>query len=90
MTSNHQADIGVGIIGCGYWGPNLIRNFNRHPRCRVERVADMRRSPASVAGTVTAAGQPYFKPGYQNVGTNTCYPLPFAERDNNPNMKKGS
>lgn len=55
-----------------------------------KRVADMRRSPASVAGTVTAAGQPYFKPGYQNVGTNTCYPLPFAERDNNPNMKKGS
>lgn len=46
MTSTHQADIGVGIIGCGYWGPNLIRNFNRHPRCRVERVADMRRERA--------------------------------------------
>lgn len=46
MTSNQHSDIGVGIIGCGYWGPNLIRNFNRHPRCRVERVADMRRDRA--------------------------------------------
>ncbi|WP_396205431.1 RagB/SusD family nutrient uptake outer membrane protein [Gemmatimonas sp.] len=51
-----------------------------------KRVADMRRSPASVTGTVTAAGAPYFKPGYGNTGTNTCYPIPRAERDNNPNM----
>ena len=20
--------INIGVIGCGYWGPNLIRNFN--------------------------------------------------------------
>ena len=20
--------IGVGVLGCGYWGPNLIRNFS--------------------------------------------------------------
>jgi hypothetical protein len=52
-----------------------------------KRVADMRRSPASVAGTITAAGQPYFKPGYGNVGNNTCYPIPFAERDNNDNLR---
>lgn len=50
------------------------------------RVADMRRAPESVV-TITKAGQPYFKPGYGNVGTNTCYPLPRAERDNNPNMQ---
>ena len=46
MHTSQQADIGVGIIGCGYWGPNLIRNFDRHPRCRVERVADTRRERA--------------------------------------------
>ena len=46
MHTNEHADIGVGIIGCGYWGPNLIRNFDRHPRCRVERVADTRRERA--------------------------------------------
>jgi predicted dehydrogenase len=46
MISTQPSDIGVGIIGCGYWGPNLIRNFDRHPRCRVERVADTRRERA--------------------------------------------
>ncbi|NCW45284.1 MAG: RagB/SusD family nutrient uptake outer membrane protein, partial [Gemmatimonadaceae bacterium] len=51
-----------------------------------KRVADFRRSPASVAGTITPAGAPYFKPGYGNTGTDTCYPIPRAERDNNPNM----
>ncbi len=25
----------VGVIGCGYWGPNLIRNFNGLPDCEV-------------------------------------------------------
>jgi predicted dehydrogenase len=33
---------GVGVIGCGYWGPNLIRNFARHPQCRVLGVCDSR------------------------------------------------
>lgn len=55
-----------------------------------KRVGDFRRSPTSVAPTITAAGQPYFKPGYGNTGTNTCYPIPRAERDNNPNMSGGS
>lgn len=50
------------------------------------RLGDYRRSPASVK-SMTAANGVYFKPGYANVGTNTCYPLPRAERDNNPNMK---
>ncbi|QJR34464.1 hypothetical protein [Gemmatimonas groenlandica] len=51
-----------------------------------KRLADFRRSAASVGTTVTATGQPYFKPGYGNTGSQTCYPLPRAERDNNPNM----
>jgi predicted dehydrogenase len=32
----------VGVIGCGYWGPNLVRNFAHHPRSRVHAVCDMR------------------------------------------------
>jgi hypothetical protein len=51
-----------------------------------KRVADFRRAPANVV-SITPAGQPYFKPGYGNVGTATCYPIPRVERDNNPNMK---
>lgn len=31
----------VGVIGCGYWGPNLIRNYSQLNRSRVLRVADL-------------------------------------------------
>jgi len=34
--------IRVGVIGCGYWGPNLVRNFARHPSSQVEAVCDTR------------------------------------------------
>jgi predicted dehydrogenase len=32
--------IGVGVIGYGYWGPNLVRNFMSHPQTRVLSVCD--------------------------------------------------
>ena len=31
----------IGIIGCGYWGPNLIRNFVEIPNSDVVAVADL-------------------------------------------------
>jgi len=31
----------VGVIGAGYWGPNLIRNFNEAPGADVVAVADL-------------------------------------------------
>src|SRR5437867_12315329 len=34
--------IGIGIIGYGYWGPNLVRNFSEVPGSRVVAVSDMR------------------------------------------------
>src|SRR5262245_4186537 len=34
--------IKVGVIGCGYWGPNLIRNFTKVQGCRVVAIADQR------------------------------------------------
>jgi predicted dehydrogenase len=27
-------------VGCGYWGPNLLRNFSSLPKCRVKYVVD--------------------------------------------------
>ena len=33
--------INVGIIGYGYWGPNLVRNFAETPGARVAAVADL-------------------------------------------------
>jgi len=34
--------IKVGVIGCGYWGPNLIRNFVEIPQSEVVIVADLK------------------------------------------------
>jgi len=31
-----------GVVGCGYWGPNLIRNLNSLPDCEVKYVCDTR------------------------------------------------
>src|SRR5438093_10676000 len=30
----------VAQLGCGYWGPNLLRNFSALPDCEVKYVAD--------------------------------------------------
>ena len=42
--------IRVGVIGCGYWGPNLIRNFDRNPQSAVQVVCDMRYERAMRVG----------------------------------------
>lgn len=33
--------IKIGVIGCGYWGPNLIRNFNNTSGCSMQICCDM-------------------------------------------------
>jgi predicted dehydrogenase len=33
--------INVAVVGCGYWGPNLIRNFISLPDCKVKTVCDL-------------------------------------------------
>jgi predicted dehydrogenase len=32
--------IRVGVIGYGYWGPNIVRNFHRVPGCKVQIACD--------------------------------------------------
>jgi predicted dehydrogenase len=39
--------IGIGLIGYGYWGPNLARCFSETPDCRLVAIAEM--SPAAQA-----------------------------------------
>ena len=34
-------ELKVGIIGAGYWGPNLVRNFSEAPGADVVAVADL-------------------------------------------------
>jgi predicted dehydrogenase len=35
-----ESKITVGVAGCGYWGPNLIRNFRSLRECRVKAICD--------------------------------------------------
>jgi len=33
--------INVGVVGCGYWGPNLLRNFRSLPECSLKTMCDI-------------------------------------------------
>ncbi|HEV2327255.1 MAG TPA: Gfo/Idh/MocA family oxidoreductase [Verrucomicrobiae bacterium] len=33
--------IKVGVVGCGYWGPNLVRNFRALPDCNLKMMSDL-------------------------------------------------
>jgi predicted dehydrogenase len=37
-----MTDITIGVIGYGYWGPNIVRNFFSIDHCRIKSVADER------------------------------------------------
>ena len=40
-TETLSKPIRVGVVGCGYWGPNLIRNFRALPDCQLKCVCDL-------------------------------------------------
>jgi predicted dehydrogenase len=37
----NRTKVTVAQIGCGYWGPNLLRNFSTQPDCHVKWVAEL-------------------------------------------------
>ncbi len=39
-----MTSVAIGLIGCGYWGPNLLRNLVANHRCRLKWVADRDRA----------------------------------------------
>ena len=51
MTMNHQNPVGIGVIGCGHWGPNHIRVFAERERSQVIIAADS--NPARLASIQT-------------------------------------
>jgi predicted dehydrogenase len=44
LPRTDRAELQIGIIGCGYWGPNHVRNFSSTPGCKVAAVADLESS----------------------------------------------
>ena len=68
----------IGAIGCGYWGPNLIRNFIEIPATRVVGVADLDggrlahvRERYPQIGTLTADYRDLFRLGLDGVVVST-------------------
>lgn len=51
-----------------------------------KRLADFRRQPVAASRFVPVTGTAYWRPNLGTIGAQTCYPLPFAEKDNNPNI----
>src|SRR5512147_400159 len=46
FTTEEEHMINIGIIGYGYWGPNIVRNFSTIEGARVRSVCDS--SPTSL------------------------------------------
>ena len=42
MIDKDVRNIAVGVVGCGYWGPKLIRNFQSIPGAHLQIIADLR------------------------------------------------
>ena len=54
--------IGIGVIGYGYWGPNLVRNFAGHPSARLVGVSDLDSEKLAASRRL-----------YPGVATTSCY-----------------
>ena len=54
--------LNVAVVGCGYWGPNLIRNFRSLPDCRVKAICDLDRERLG-----------YLEQTYPGIETTTDY-----------------
>ena len=68
----------LGVIGCGYWGPNIVRNFSSAEDARVVAVADLRperldaiRSRAPLARLTTEAAELIGDPEIEAVAITT-------------------
>lgn len=40
--NSKNGEVRIGLIGCGYWGPNLVRNFNETQGARMAICCDIR------------------------------------------------
>ena len=41
MSTRTNGPLGIAVIGAGYWGPNLVRNFGASPDWNLELVCDL-------------------------------------------------
>ena len=63
-----NAPVRIGVVGCGYWGPNLIRNFRSLPDCEMRMMCDVQQGRLS-----------HLKTLYPEVQGTTDYPAMLAD-----------
>ncbi len=44
--------IRVGVVGCGYWGPNLMRNLRSLSDCKLEVICDVKQERLKHLGSL--------------------------------------
>jgi predicted dehydrogenase len=73
-----SAPLGIGVVGYGYWGPNLARNFAEVPDVRVVAVSDVREERLALArrrfaglATTTSAHELIANPAVDAVAIST-------------------
>ena len=50
--------INVSVIGVGYWGPNLIRNFVANPQTNIEFCCDLKEERLKAISKIAAQISP--------------------------------
>jgi predicted dehydrogenase len=60
----------IAVVGCGYWGPNLIRNFRSLPECEVTDLCD-----------VSTSRLKHLKSLYPDVTTHTSFDEMLSGRE---------
>lgn len=56
-SSSRPERIRIGVIGFGYWGPNLVRNFTAQPGCEVTGIVDSNGPSRDAAGDPKARAE---------------------------------
>jgi predicted dehydrogenase len=65
INSNQAGPIGVAVVGCGYWGPNLIRNFSTCKATRILAVCD--RDPARLERVAASCPQAQLTQSFDDI-----------------------
>ncbi len=69
-STTARRQINVAVVGCGYWGPNLVRNFRALPNCSFKAMCDLDESRLAHLVTV-----------HPGVETTTDYKAMIARAD---------
>ena len=62
--------IAVGVVGCGYWGPLLVRNFKSLPDCQLKAVCDVNAARLKHLGNLYADVEGMSDPQHMLNGSN--------------------